>query len=74
MNRYKQIKRIEYLYWQYARRKFYCDIVKNNDNISEWKKHYFNLFKAIASSYCNDFVIYNSIYIKKELAFSYPYI
>lgn len=63
-------RRIEFLYWQYAKRKFQFDSANNIENYTEWKKHYFELFRTIVKRYCKDYVEVNGVILNKEMALS----
>ncbi len=63
-------RKIEFLYWQYAMRKFHFDCANNIVNYTEWKKHYFELFRAIVKRYCKDYVEVNGVILNKEVALS----
>lgn len=62
--------RIEFLYWQYAVRKFYYDGKKNIINVSEFEDNYLKVFKAVARRYCKDPIKINGVFISKNMALS----
>ena len=62
--------KIEFLYWQYAVRKFYYDGKKNIINVSEFEYNYLKIFKIVAQRYCNDYVMINGVFMSKDMALS----
>lgn len=62
--------KIDFLYWQYARRKFYRDCKEKIIDVSEFERHYFKVFRDVVQRYCNDYVRINGVIINKNMALS----
>ena len=67
--RVDESQRIEFLYWQYANRKFYLDLTNGVFDFSEWNKNYFDLFRIVAKRYSLDKVCVDGVFISKDDAF-----
>lgn len=68
--RITESRKMEFLYWQYAKRKFYFDCTHNVIDITEWRKNYFELFRAVVKRYCKDYIDVNGVILNMEVALS----